>query len=79
MHQHSSPNQPDRQKTRFSVPVKLVLYVSIGIIAYFLITEHSAHLAGFFPYSLLFVCLFMHLFMHGGHGGHGGNNNSPHH
>ena len=79
MHQHSSPNQPDRQKTRFSIPFKLVLYVSIGIIAYFLIAEHSAHLAGFFPYSLLFVCLFMHLFMHGGHGGHGGNNNSSHH
>jgi Protein of unknown function (DUF2933) len=78
MHQHHSPSQPDRQKTRFSIPVKLVLYVSIGIIAYFLITEHSAHLAGFFPYSLLFVCLFMHLFMHGGHGGHGGNNNSLH-
>jgi len=63
MHQHgsSNPPQPDRQPTRLSLPIKLVLYVSIGIIAYFLITEHWAHLAGFLPYSLLFVCIFMHL------------------
>lgn len=81
MHQHGSSNQsqPDRQPTRLSLPIKVVLYASIGIIAYFLITEHLAHLAGFLPYSLLFICIFMHLFMHGGHGGHGdgnGGNNS---
>ncbi|MEG3900902.1 DUF2933 domain-containing protein [Microcoleus sp. B4-C5] len=75
MHQHGSSNQsqPDRQPTRLSLPIKVVLYVSIGIIAYFLITEHWAHLAGFLPYSLLFICIFMHLFMHGAHGGHGGH------
>ncbi|MBD2605724.1 DUF2933 domain-containing protein [Scytonema hofmannii FACHB-248] len=83
MHQHDSSNQPqpvgkasqqdNHQQTRLSLPIKFVLYVSIGIIAYFLITEHWAHLAGFLPYSLLFVCIFMHLFMHGGHGGHGGD------
>ena len=75
MHQHGSSNQP--HQNRFSLPIKLVLYASIGIIAYFLVTEHRAHLAGFLPYSLLFLCLFMHFFMHGGHGGHGGDNNSP--
>ncbi|OYD95758.1 hypothetical protein CDG76_12580 [Nostoc sp. 'Peltigera membranacea cyanobiont' 210A] len=75
MHQHGSSNQPqpNHQQTRLSLPIKLVLYVSIGIIAYFLITEHWAHLAGFLPYSLLFICIFMHLFMHGGYGGHGGD------
>ena len=75
MHQHGSSNQPqpNRQPTRLSLPIKLVLYATIGIIAYFLITEHLAHLAGFLPYSLLFICIFMHLFMHGGHGGHGGD------
>ena len=74
MHQHVSSNQPqpNRQPTRLSLPIKFVLYASIGIIAYFLITEHLAHLAGFLPYSLLFICIFMHLFMHGGHGGYGG-------
>lgn len=77
MHQHDSSNQP--QANRLSLPIKLVLYVSIAIIAYFLITEHWAHLAGFLPYSLLFICIFMHLFMHGAHGGHGrhGGSSSP--
>ncbi|PSB08758.1 hypothetical protein C7B69_22635 [filamentous cyanobacterium Phorm 46] len=90
MHQHGSSNQSqpvgkaslqeNRQPTRLSLPIKLVLYVSIGIIAFFLITEHLAHLVGFFPLlSILFICMFMHLFMHGGHGGHGDGNsgNSP--
>jgi Protein of unknown function (DUF2933) len=71
MHQHDSANQP--QQNRFSLPIKLVLYASIGIIAYFLVTEHRADLAGFLPYSFLFICLFMH----GGHGGHGGDNYPP--
>lgn len=84
MHQHGSSNQSqpvgkaslqeNRQRTRFSLPIKFVLYASIGIIAYFLITEHWAHLAGFLPFSLLFICIFMHLFMHGGHGGGNGGN-----
>jgi hypothetical protein len=78
MHQHGSSNQPqsDRQQNRFSLPIKLVLYATIAIIAYFLITEHWAHLAGYLPFSLLFICIFMHLFMHGGHGGHGSGNGS---
>ncbi len=72
MHQHGSSNQP--QQNRFSLPIKIVMYATIGIIAYFLVTEHRAHLAGFLPYSLLFLCLLMHFFMHGGHGG---DNNPP--
>lgn len=76
MHQHSSSNQPqssqpNRWQTRISLPIKLVLYTTIGIIAFFLITEHLAHLAGFFPLLLILLfCIFMHMFMHGGHGGH---------
>jgi hypothetical protein len=76
MHQHGSSNQPqpDSQPTRFGLPIKLVLYATIAIIAYFLFTEHLAHLAGFFPLLLiLLLCIFMHLFMHGAHGGHGGS------
>ncbi len=72
MHQHGSSNQPqpDRRQPRLSLPMKLVLYATIGIIAYFLITEHLAHLAGFFPLLLiLFLCIFMHMFMHGGQDG----------
>jgi len=80
MHQHGLSNQPqpaqlNRGQTRFSLPIKLVLYATIGIITFFLITEHLAHLAGFFPLLLiLLLCMFMHMFVHGGHGGHGGSN-----
>lgn len=49
--------------------LKLGLLVFLGIAAFFLITEHRAHLYGFLPYSFLLLCLVMHMFMHGGHGG----------
>ena len=81
MHQDGSSNQPQsgNQPNRLSLPIKFVLYATIGIIAYFLITEHRAHLAGFLPFSLLFACIFMHIFMHGGHGGHGGHGSRDRH
>ena len=78
MHQHGSSNQPqpndNELSPRFSVPIKIVLLVSIGIVVYFLVIEHRAHLEGFLPYSFLLIFVLMHLLMHGGHGGHGGNN-----
>ena len=44
-----------------------------AIIAFFLITEHQAHLWGWLPFLLLLACPLMHIFMHGGHGGHAGH------
>jgi hypothetical protein len=41
--------------------------------AFFLLTEHWAHVLGFLPYLLILACPLMHLFMHRGHGGHGGH------
>lgn len=53
-------------------------WVFIGfalIAAYFLVTEHRAHLSGWLAsygiWLLLLACPLLHLFMHGGHGGHG--------
>lgn len=40
--------------------------------AYFLWTEHRAHLIEFLPWGILALCPLMHVFMHRGHGGHGG-------
>jgi hypothetical protein len=51
----------------------VALIVFLGIAAFFLITEHGAHLFGVLPFALLLLCPLMHLFMHGGHGGHGGD------
>lgn len=38
------------------------------IAAFYLLSEHRAHLLGALPFLLLLACPLMHLFMHGGHG-----------
>lgn len=52
-------------RTRFPV----VLIIFLAITAFFLFTEHRAHLFGVLPYLLLLACPLLHLFMHRGHGG----------
>ncbi|SDM45384.1 DUF2933 domain-containing protein [Polaromonas sp. JS666] len=41
-----------------------------AIAAYFLLTEHLAHVVGLLPLLLLLACPLMHVFMHHGHGSH---------
>jgi len=42
--------------------------VVLGILFFFLWTEHRAHLMGYLPLLLLFLlCPLMHFFMHRGH------------
>ncbi len=50
--------------------IVLVGFLAVG--AFFLITEHTAHVLGALPFLLLALCPLMHLFMHHRHGG-------PHH
>ena len=47
------------------------------IAAFYLLSEHRAHLLGALPFLLLLACPLMHLFMHGGHGGHGHGDDRP--
>ena len=74
----------DRHKDSNKSRANLALAGFIAIIAFFLVTEHKAHLLGLYtehevhilgalPYLLLLLCPLMHLFMHGsgGHGHHG--------
>ena len=51
---------------------RLALVVFFAIAGYFLWAEHRAHVIEFLPWILIFACIGMHLFMHGGHG-HGDN------
>ena len=66
MNNTTTPWWRDRTKWPFAV------FLAIG--AYFLWTEHQAHVIEFLPWLLLLGCVGMHLFMHGGHrrggGGH---------
>ena len=52
------------------LPFRVTLIAFLAIAAFFLVTEHSAHLFGVLPWLLLLACPLMH-FMHHGHGGHG--------
>lgn len=70
-------NHEHQQRGWWRSPAKIALFVFLAIAAFFLFTEHLAHLAGILPYLLLLACPLMHLFMHGGHGGHGGGNDQP--
>jgi SNF family Na+-dependent transporter len=68
-HRHDEPRMRSKGKW--------VLIGFIAIAAYFLITEHKAHLSGWLSaygiWLLLLACPLLHMFMHGGHGGHGGH------
>ena len=70
--------QKTEQKTWFRSRSGLVLIVFLGIIGFFLFTEHRAHLFGALPYLLLLACPLLHLFMHGGHGGQGRGHGGHH-
>lgn len=56
----------------------LVFLGFAAIAAYFLWTEHRAHVIQFLPYALLLLCPLLHLF-HGGHGGGGNSQHKDHH
>lgn len=79
MHQHDPQSSSPQRSNRSGINptfMRIVMYTTIAIIVFYLVTEHRAHLAGLWPFSFLFFCLLMHLFMHGGHGGHGGDDQS---
>lgn len=71
-HQHNNEEQsetPGFWRSRYALG-----YLVFGAVAaYFLLTEHLAHVVGALPYLLLLACPLMHIFMHHGHGGHGGH------
>ena len=48
----------------------IVLIGFLLVAAFYLLTEHTAHVFGVLPFLLLLACPLMHLFMHHGHGGH---------
>ncbi len=54
----------------------LVLFSAVA--GFFLLTEHTAHVFGALPFLLVFGCLLMHLFMHGGHGSHAQSQDEQH-
>ncbi|EIF32170.1 Protein of unknown function (DUF2933) [Burkholderia sp. Ch1-1] len=54
----------------------LVLIAFLAIGGFYLVTEHRAHLFGWWPFLFVLACPLMHLFMHHGHGGHDDSDNA---
>lgn len=66
-HHEGRDTPPSFWSSRYAIG----LVVIGGVAAYFLLTEHLAHVVGALPFLLLLACPLMHVFMHHGHGGHG--------
>jgi hypothetical protein len=60
---------PNRPASRRALTLGFCAFLVIA--AYFLWTEHRAHVIGVLPWLALLACPIIHLFMHRGHGGHG--------
>jgi hypothetical protein len=56
----------------------LALLGFLAIAAFFLLTEHRAHVFGVVPYLLLLACPIMHFFGHGRHDSHRGGGQNEH-
>jgi hypothetical protein len=68
---HDHRYEPDRDGMKSKAKWVFIGFALIA--AYFLITEHKAHLSGYmqyWPLLLVLACPLLHLFMHGGHGSH---------
>lgn len=69
---HSVTPAPDISWWRSKSGFALLGFLAVA--AFFLLTEHTAHVFGALPWLFLLACPLLHLFMHGGHG-HGGHDN----
>ena len=56
----------------------VVLGAFLAIAAFFLLTEHTAHVFGVLLYALLLLCPLLHVFMHHGHDGHSSHDEEQH-
>jgi hypothetical protein len=76
-HAHHDPGAPEPGAPWWRSRSGIVLLGFLAVAAFFLLTEHTAHVFGALPWLLLAACPLMHLFMHSGHGhgGHGARGN----
>lgn len=80
-HHDPTPTQPGVFHEHGPAPtrpwqLRVVFWLFLGIAAFYLITEHRAHLVAglrWLPFLLLAACPLMHMFGHRGHRGHGGD------
>ena len=72
-HDHAASSAPASR-----LPSRWYVWAAVAVLAFYLVTEHRAHLFGALPWLLILSCPLIHIFMgHGNHGGHGGHGNEP--
>lgn len=65
-------DSPLNSKGRFEWTNRIALLFILAIVAFYLVTEHRAHLVAYSGTILFVIFILLHLFMHrGGHGGCG--------
>jgi hypothetical protein len=69
-------NLHDHERPWWRTRSGIVLCGFLLIAAFYLLTEHTAHVFGALPFLLILACPLMHLFMHHGHGGHSAGDSS---
>lgn len=58
-----------KNDTQRSVRYTTIVFCLFAVVAaFYLLTEHRAHLLGWLPYLIFLACPLMHLFMHRSHG-----------
>lgn len=62
-HDHSDHQGP----SNYAKISRYVFFGFVAVAAYFLITEHRAHLFGVLPFLLIAACPLLHMFHHRGH------------
>ena len=63
-----SADQSNEQRASGGGPRRWLFWGFLLIAAYFLLTEHRAHVIQYLPFILLLACPLMHMFGHGDHG-----------
>lgn len=69
MHETEAVHQTHQKQSKIAL-YQIGKWGAIAIIAYYLLTEHQAHVIQYLPILLLLACPLMHFFMHGSHSGH---------
>ena len=63
---NGSSTEPDRPWFRSASGWAWIGFAAIA--AFYLFTEHRAHLLGALPYAIFLLCPLLHIFHHRGHG-----------
>jgi hypothetical protein len=56
-----------KERSFWRTPSGITLLGFLAVAAFFLLTEHTAHVMGLLPYLLVLACPLMHVFHHRHH------------